>query len=106
TLPALALAPPVDGRQSATALAVARGSTRLLHSLAFSVVSELPLGSGRRADLVALGPNGEIWSLRSSPRSPLFAPTRNCWTIAGTATVCSSLPRSRCRARFPRPIRG
>jgi hypothetical protein len=52
---------PVDGRQSPTALAVARGTTRLLHSLGFSVVSELPLASGRRADLVALGGGGEVW---------------------------------------------
>jgi hypothetical protein len=52
---------PPDGRQSATALAVARGTTRLLHSLGFSVVTELPLPSGRRADLVALGAAGELW---------------------------------------------
>jgi hypothetical protein len=52
---------PIDGRQSATALAIARGSTRLLHSLGFSVVSELSLASGRRADLVALGGGGEVW---------------------------------------------
>jgi hypothetical protein len=52
---------PPDGRQSATALAVARGTTRLLHALGFSVVSELSLPSGRRADLAALGPAGEIW---------------------------------------------
>src|SRR3979490_1422312 len=52
---------PPDGRQSATALAVARGTTRLLHALGFSVVSELPLPSGRRADLVALGGLGELW---------------------------------------------
>jgi hypothetical protein len=51
----------IDGRQSATALAVARGTTRLLHSLGLSVVSELPLASGRRADLVALGARGELW---------------------------------------------
>src|SRR3954464_6028050 len=57
----LAAALPIDGRQSATALAVARGTTRLLHSLGFSVVSELPLASGRRADLVALGGGGEVW---------------------------------------------
>ena len=57
----LAAALPVDGRQSPTALAVARGTTRLLHSLGFSVVSELPLASGRRADLVALAAGGEIW---------------------------------------------
>src|SRR5262249_7608110 len=57
----LALALPIDGRQSPTALKVARGTTRLLHSLGFSVVSELPLTSGRRADLVALGAGGDIW---------------------------------------------
>jgi hypothetical protein len=51
----------VDGRQSATALAVARGTARLLASLGFACVSELPLASGRRADLVALGGTGDIW---------------------------------------------
>jgi len=52
---------PVDGRQSETALAVARGTARLLHAHGFSVVSELGLPSGRRADLVALEAGGEIW---------------------------------------------
>ena len=52
---------PADGRQSPTALAVARGSARLLHAHGFCVVSELPLPSGRRADLVALDAGGEIW---------------------------------------------
>jgi len=52
---------PVDGRQSPTALAVARGSARLLRSLGFCCVSELGLPSGRRADLVALGSGGDIW---------------------------------------------
>ena len=57
----LAAALPPDGRQSETALKVARGATRLLHSFGHAVVSELPLASGRRADLVALGGNGELW---------------------------------------------
>jgi hypothetical protein len=57
----LAASFPIDRRQSAGALAVARGTTRLLHSLGFAVVSELPLASGRRADLVALGAGGEFW---------------------------------------------
>ena len=52
---------PVDGRQSETALAVARGTARLLHAHGYSVVSELGLPSGRRADLVALDASGEIW---------------------------------------------
>ena len=52
---------PLDGRQSDTALAIARGTARLLHAYGFSVVSELALASGRRADLVALDAGGEIW---------------------------------------------
>jgi hypothetical protein len=61
SLASLASSMPVDGRQSPTALAVARGTTRLLHALGYSVVSELALASGRRADLVALGAAGEVW---------------------------------------------
>jgi hypothetical protein len=57
----LAASLPIDRRQSATALAVARGTTRLLHSFGLAVVSELPLASGRRADLVALGIGGDVW---------------------------------------------
>ncbi len=52
---------PIDGRQSETALAVARGAARLLHAHGFCVVSELPLPSGRRADLVALDAGGAVW---------------------------------------------
>jgi hypothetical protein len=52
---------PVDGRQSETALIVARGAMRLLLSHGFTCVSELPLPSGRRADMVAIGRGGEIW---------------------------------------------
>ena len=57
----VAAAFPIDHRQSPAALAIARGATRLLHAFGYSVVSELPLASGRRADLVALGTDGEIW---------------------------------------------
>ena len=57
----ISLVPPLDRRQSETALAIARGTARLLRSLGFSCVSELPLPSGRRADLVALNEKGEIW---------------------------------------------
>ncbi len=56
--PPLAL---LDRRQSQTALAVSRGTQRLLVTLGLSCVPELPLLSGRRADLVALGGDGEIW---------------------------------------------
>jgi hypothetical protein len=61
SMSSLAASLPIDGRQSPAALKIARGTTRLLHSFGFSVVSELPLASGRRADLVALGADGEVW---------------------------------------------
>lgn len=49
-----------DGRQSETALIVARGVRRFLAGLGYSSLPELSLASGRRADLVALGDQGEV----------------------------------------------
>ena len=60
-LPSTSGALPVDGRQSETALAITRGTARLLHAHGRCVVRELPLPSGRRADLVALDSSGELW---------------------------------------------
>jgi len=57
----VSLVPAPDRRQSETALAIARGTARLLRSLGFACISELPLPSGRRADLVAINERGEIW---------------------------------------------
>ena len=57
----VSLVPPPDRRQSETALAIARGTARMLRTLGFSCISELPLPSGRRADLVALNDKSEIW---------------------------------------------
>jgi hypothetical protein len=51
---------PQDGRQSEIALFVARGTRRLLRRLNFSTVTELPLLSGRRADIVALADDGRV----------------------------------------------
>lgn len=53
--------PLVDGRQSEHALLVRRGIQRLLRSLGSVALPEIPLASGRRADLVSLTANGEIW---------------------------------------------
>jgi hypothetical protein len=50
-----------DGRQSETALAVQRGVGRLLRAEGFSVVTELTLLSGRRADIIAINPAGTIF---------------------------------------------
>jgi hypothetical protein len=56
------LGPIVDGRQSATALRVQRGVMRLLReSYDMSCYAEVTLRSGRRADVLAIGPKGEIW---------------------------------------------
>jgi hypothetical protein len=57
----LPLAPPVDGRQSETALMIQRGVGRFLHANRMAMVTELPLASGRRADIVAVDGGGEIW---------------------------------------------
>ncbi len=51
---------PSDGRQSETALFVARGTRRLMRRMKFSTLTELPLLSGRRADIVALADDGGI----------------------------------------------
>jgi hypothetical protein len=50
----------IDGRQSETALAIARGSRRLLRALGYSTVTELGLSDGRRADIVGVGGDGTI----------------------------------------------
>ncbi len=50
-----------DGRQSEAAANIARGAMRLLATLNFAAVTEFTLASGRRADIAALGPKGEIW---------------------------------------------
>lgn len=51
----------IDGRQSEQAAAIQRGACRMLLALGHSVVTELPLSTGHRADIVALGRTGEIW---------------------------------------------
>jgi hypothetical protein len=50
-----------DGRQSERALAIRRGTLRLLASLDLFAQPEVTLASGRRADLLAVARNGEIW---------------------------------------------
>ena len=43
------------------ARAILRGTKRLLRSLDFESVSEVTLANGRRADVLAIRRNGEIW---------------------------------------------
>jgi len=52
----------VDLRQSPTALRVQRGVMRFLRAAHdFCCFAEVPLANGRRADVLGLGPKGEIW---------------------------------------------
>lgn len=52
----------VDLRQSPTALRVQRGVMRLLRNEHdFCCFAEVPLSNGRRADVLGVGPKGEVW---------------------------------------------
>jgi hypothetical protein len=49
-----------DGRQSATAAAVQRGTVRLLHHHGYHALTELTLKTGRRVDIAAINHKGSI----------------------------------------------
>lgn len=70
-----------DGRQSALALFVRRGVQRLARQLGLAILTEIALPDGRRADLVGVTRQGEIWiveikssklDLRSDNKWPLY----------------------------------
>lgn len=46
---------------AAGAPAILRGVQRLLATHGFASIAEMPLANGRRADVLAVGPAGEIW---------------------------------------------
>jgi hypothetical protein len=51
---------PFDRRQSPVAAELQRGVCRAFRALGFSVVTELSLANGRRADVVALSAGGDV----------------------------------------------
>ena len=54
--------PLTDGRQSETALRVQRGTMRFLRGqYDLTCLAEVPLANGRRADILAVSPKGDIW---------------------------------------------
>ena len=57
----IAVNPLADGRQSERAMVIRRGVQRLLAGMGAHVLPEICLASGRRADLVALTRQGDIW---------------------------------------------
>lgn len=55
---------------------IARGVARALASLDFASLEEVPLASGLRVDLMALGPKGEIWVIECKSGRADFAADR------------------------------
>ncbi len=54
--------PPIDARQSPTALKVQRGVMRFLHQQHnYCCFAEVSLPNSRRCDILGVGPKGEIW---------------------------------------------
>ena len=97
---------PIDGRQSETALQVARGTARLLHAHGFCVVSELSLPSGRRADLVALDASGTIWIVEIKSSVVDFRADQKWQDYRAHCDRLFSPPRRTCRATSFRPTPG
>lgn len=50
-----------DGRQSPAAFEICRGVARVLKAHGLAAVGEVTLASGRRADLIGLSAQGEVW---------------------------------------------
>ena len=63
TMPLVAIDPTdplADGRQSARALEIRRGVIRHFRELGHAMIAELPLASGRRADLIGMDMKGRF----------------------------------------------
>jgi len=58
-VPGVSIFAPSSSRAEITSV-VTRGAVRLLAALGYAPVLEAPLPNGRRADLMALGPKGDI----------------------------------------------
>jgi hypothetical protein len=50
-----------DGRQSPTAASIQKGVCRHLRAAGFATLTEFTLASGRRVDIMALSPSGQLW---------------------------------------------
>lgn len=59
----------LDRRQSPTAAAVQRGVCRMLRTAGFASLTEFPLATGRRADVIAINLKGRIFivEIKSCP---------------------------------------
>jgi hypothetical protein len=59
-----------------TTLAVTRGAARLLRAAGFAVICEMPLATGRRLDIMALSPSGELLAIEVKSSREDFAMDR------------------------------
>ncbi|MFE1603170.1 MmcB family DNA repair protein [Methylobacterium sp. ID0610] len=71
-----ALSLPLDRRQSPIAFGVQRGVRRLFAELGHVTIPEFTLANGRRADLIALGPSGQLTIVEIKSGLPDFRADR------------------------------
>lgn len=88
----------LDGRQSPTAAAVQRGLCRMLREAGYATLCEVPLASGRRADVMAMDLKGGfvIVEIKSSPqdyRSDAKWPEYRDYCDSLYFAIPSSVPR-------------
>ncbi|MEM9999867.1 MAG: MmcB family DNA repair protein [Pseudomonadota bacterium] len=92
--------PLIDGRQSHRAMQIRRGVQVLLGEQGFAVLPEMVLATGRRADLVGLGPQGAIWivEIKSSIQDfqvdqkwPEYRDYCDCFTFATLPDVPTAI---------------
>jgi len=93
--------PPVE-----IALAVARGTARLLHAHGFSVVSELSLPSAGAPIWRRSNARREIWIVEVKSSVADFRADQKWQDYRAHCDVCFLPPRKTCRARFSRPMPG
>ena len=64
----------IDHMTERPGIRLARGVCRMLMDERFSVLTEFPVKTGRRLDVLALGPHGELWCIEvKSSRADFMA---------------------------------
>jgi hypothetical protein len=81
----------------ATTLAVTRGAGRLLRAAGYAVICEMPLATGRRLDIMALSPSGDLLAIEVKSGREDFAvdrkwPEYRDWCDAFAFAVAPDFP--------------
>lgn len=90
----------LDTGRPAQTRAVRRGATRCLRQSGFVVAHEFTLASGRRADILALGPDNDLWIVEVKSgledfRADLKWPEYDDWCDALVFAVSTDFPLDR-----------